>query len=218
MQYDFFSTESSAGKQDVIKALISYIDEGKSIVLEFGKYDDLKVYLLVANVITRRLRDAYERKTSTYLQSKNEADKPKPLIITIEEAHKFLSPGIARETPFGKIAREMRKFFVSLLVVDQRPSAIDEEVLSQIGTKIVAQLSDEKDIGAALVGTSNASSLRQILASLDSKQQALVLGHAVPMPVVMKTRTYDEAFYEDMTQDNPSSADDARDEMKDMFY
>ncbi|MEM8485472.1 MAG: ATP-binding protein [Bacteroidota bacterium] len=218
VQYDFFSTESSGGKQDVIKSLISYIDEGKSIVLEFGKYDDLKVYLLVANVITRRLRDAYERKTSTYLQTKNEADKPKPLIITIEEAHKFLSPGIARETPFGNIAREMRKFFVSLLVVDQRPSAIDEEVLSQIGTKIVAQLSDEKDIGAALVGTSNASSLRQILASLDSKQQALVLGHAVPMPVVMKTRTYDEAFYEDMTQDHPTSADDARDEMKDMFY
>ncbi len=218
IQYDFFSTDSSAGKQDVIKSLISYIDEGKSIVLEFGKYDDLKVYLLVANVITRRLRDAYERKTSVYLQSKNEADKPKPLIITIEEAHKFLSPGIARETPFGKIAREMRKFFVSLLVVDQRPSAIDEEVLSQIGTKIVAQLSDEKDIGAALVGTSNASSLRQILASLDSKQQALVLGHAVPMPVVIKTRTYDEAFYADMAGDAPTSADDARDEMKDMFY
>ncbi|MFK7845694.1 MAG: DUF87 domain-containing protein [Rhodothermales bacterium] len=220
VQYDFFKTEASKGKQDVIKSLLDYIDQGKSIVLEFGKYDDLKVYLLVANVITRRLRDAYERKTSAYLQTKNEADKPQPLIITIEEAHKFLSPGIARETPFGKIAREMRKFFVSLLVVDQRPSAIDEEVLSQIGTKIVAQLSDEKDIGAALVGTSNASSLRQILASLDSKQQALVLGHAVPMPVVIKTRTYDEAFYEAMTGDTekPASAGEAREGMKDMFY
>ena len=220
VQYDFFKTESSRDKQDVIKSLLDYIDQGKSIVLEFGKYDDLKVYLLVANVITRRLRDAYERKTSTYLQTKNDADKPQPLIITIEEAHKFLSPGIARETPFGKIAREMRKFFVSLLVVDQRPSAIDEEVLSQIGTKVVAQLSDEKDIGAALVGTSNASSLRQILASLDSKQQALVLGHAVPMPVVVKTRTYDETFYEAMMQDadQPNSAKEARDEMKDLFY
>ncbi|MEM1270138.1 MAG: ATPase, partial [Bacteroidota bacterium] len=85
--------------------------------------------------------------------------------------------------------------FVSLLVVDQRPSAIDEEVLSQIGTKIVAQLNDEKDIGAALVGTSGASALRQVLASLDSKQQALLLGHAFPMPVVVQTRTYDEEFF-----------------------
>jgi len=119
-------------------------------------------------------------------------------MITIEEAHKFLQPGIASETPFGVIAREMRKYFVSLLIVDQRPSAIDDEVLSQIGTKIVAQLNDEKDINAALVGTSDASGLRQVLASLDSKQQALVMGHAVPMPVVLKTRTYDEAFYEAM--------------------
>ncbi len=221
VQYDFFQTEPSKGKQDVIKTLLDYIEQGKSIVLEFGRYDDLKVYLLVANVITRRLRDAYERKTSTYLQTKNEADKPRPLIITIEEAHKFLSPGIARETPFGKIAREMRKFFVSLLVVDQRPSAIDEEVLSQIGTKIVAQLSDEKDINATLVGTSNASGLRQVLASLDSKQQALVLGHAVPMPIVMKTRTYDDAFYAAMGPPggtSPASLDEAKQEMKDLFY
>ena len=37
-----------------------------------------------------------------------------------------------------------------------------------------------------------------MLASLDSKQQALVIGHAVPMPVVIRTRDYDEKFYKDM--------------------
>ena len=216
-QYAFFQIEPSKGKQDIIQTLLEYIDQGKSIVLEFGRYDALKVYLLVANVLTRRLRDAYEEKTSLYLQTRNDADKPKPLIITIEEAHKFLSPGIARETPFGKIAREMRKFFVSLLVVDQRPSAIDEEVLSQIGTKLVAQLSDEKDINATLVGVSNASGLRQVLASLDSKQQALALGHAVPMPVVMKTRMYDDAFYKAM-QGEPASLEATKDEIKGLFY
>ncbi len=196
--YDFFKTESSHGKPDVIEDLMEALERGKSVVFEFGKYDDIRVYLLVANVITRRLRDKYEDRTTRYLQDPEHNEKPIPLIITIEEAHKFLSPGIAHETPFGKIAREMRKFFVSLLVVDQRPSAIDEEVLSQIGTKIVAQLNDEKDIAAALVGTRDASSLRQVLASLDSKQQALILGHAVPMPIVVRTRSYDEAFYDAM--------------------
>jgi DNA helicase HerA-like ATPase len=68
------------------------------------------------------------------------------LLITIEEAHKFLNPIAARQTIFGIIAREMRKYYVSLLVVDQRPSGIDEEIISQIGTKIIAQLNDEKDI------------------------------------------------------------------------
>ena len=92
----------------------------------------------------------------------------------------------------------MRKYYVSLLVVDQRPSGIDEEVLSQLGTKITALLNDEKDIQGVLTGVSNASGLRSVLASLDSKQQALVFGHAVPMPVVIKTRDYDEIFYKAM--------------------
>src|SRR5690606_30069516 len=170
-------------------------------------------------VITRRLRDRYEAKYETYERTQDEADRPHQLLITIEEAHKFLGPETARETPFGKIAREMRKFSVSLLIVDQRPSGIDEEVLSQIGTKIVAQLNDEKDISAALVGTPNASGLRQILASLDSKQQALALGHAVPMPITLRTRSYDAAFFEAMRPGRPAgqSAATLERSMKSLF-
>lgn len=117
-------------------------------------------------------------------------------MITIEEAHKFLNPQAAKQTIFGVIAREMRKYYVSLLVVDQRPSGIDPEILSQIGTKFIALLNDEKDIAAVLNGVSNGSGLRSILATLDTKKQILALGHALPMPVVLKTRTYDEAFYQ----------------------
>jgi uncharacterized protein len=75
--------------------------------------------------------------------------------------------------------------------VDQRPSGIDSEVLSQLGTKIACLLDDDRDIEAVLAGTSGASSLRGVLASLETKQQALILGHAVPMPVVIHTREYD---------------------------
>ena len=204
----FFHLEPSAGKRDVLDELLEAVEAGKSVVLEFGRYNALLVYLLVANVITRRLRDRYEAKYETYERTQREADRPRQLLITIEEAHKFLGPETARETPFGKIAREMRKFSVSLLIVDQRPSGIDEEVLSQIGTKIVAQLNDEKDIAAALVGTPGAAGLRQILASLDSKQQALLLGHAVPMPITLRTRSYDETFFDAMREGRP--AGDAR--------
>ena len=37
-----------------------------------------------------------------------------------------------------------------------------------------------------------------MLASLDTKKQALILGHAVPMPVVVRVREYDEAFFDAM--------------------
>jgi hypothetical protein len=34
-----------------------------------------------------------------------------------------------------------------------------------------------------------------VLAGLDERQQALILGYAVPMPVVIRTRTFNEVFY-----------------------
>ncbi len=189
-RFDFFSTAPSRGRLDVLDALMTAIDAGRSVVIDFGRFSSQLAHLLVANMITRRLRRVYEKKVEVYEASNNAADKPRQLMITVEEAHNFLGPETARETPFGLIAREMRKFYVSLLIVDQRPSGIDEEVLSQIGTKMVAQLNDEKDIAAALVGSPGASGLRQILASLDSKQQALMLGHAVPMPITIRPRDY----------------------------
>ena len=92
----------------------------------------------------------------------------------------------------------MRKYNVTLFIVDQRPSGIDPEVMSQIGTRVTMLLDDENDIKAVLSGVSGAGSLKEVLARLDTKEQALILGHAVPMPVVVQTRRYDMDFYRSM--------------------
>ncbi len=189
---------NSLNGADAVDTMMDYIDRGIHIVLEFGRQTGMLAYLLVANILSRRIHEQYVTKSEKFYASQNPEDQPRHLVITIEEAHKFLNPATAKQTIFGTIAREMRKYYVSLLVVDQRPSGIDEEVLSQLGTKITALLNDEKDIQGVLTGVSNASGLRSVLASLDSKQQALVFGHAVPMPVVIKTRDYDEIFYKAM--------------------
>ncbi|MER3420543.1 MAG: hypothetical protein C4290_08495 [Chloroflexota bacterium] len=175
-----------------VPAILKHLLRGTSVVLEFGRYgNDLPAYMLVANVLTRRIHEEYRRRTEA--AQGGHGDEPPHLIITIEEAHKFLSPQVARQTIFGEIAREMRKYHVTLLVIDQRPSAIDEEVLSQIATKITCLLDNEKDIDAVLGGVSGARELRAVLAKLESKQQALILGHAVPMPVVVRTEEYGSA-------------------------
>jgi DNA helicase HerA-like ATPase len=154
--------------------------------------------MLATNMITRRIHKKYVEKSEKFLQSKNPVDRPRQLVITIEEAHRFLDPSIVHQTIFGTIAREMRKYFVTLLIVDQRPSGIDNEVMSQVGTRITCLLNDDKDIDAIFTGVSGAQGLRSVLAKLESKQQALVLGHAVPMPVVVRTRAYDQQFYRDI--------------------
>ncbi|MEM6835901.1 MAG: ATP-binding protein [Cyanobacteria bacterium P01_C01_bin.120] len=185
----------AACPHNYVGQILAAIDVGKHVVVEFGSQSNLLSYMLATNVIARRIHASYVQKAERFLQSKNPSDRPRQLMITIEEAHRFLDPATARQTIFGTIAREMRKYFVTLLVVDQRPSGIDNEVMSQIGTRITALLNDEKDIDAIFTGVSGAQSLRSVLAKLDSKQQALILGHATPMPVVVRTRAYDGQFY-----------------------
>ena len=181
-----------------IDQILRSLDAGKHVVVEFGSQSNMLSYMLATNMITRRIHQKYVRKAEKFLQSKNPLDRPQQLVITIEEAHRFLDPGTVSQTIFGTIAREMRKYFVTLLIVDQRPSGIDNEVMSQVGTRITCLLNDEKDIDAIFTGVSGGQSLRSVLAKLDSKQQALILGHAVPMPVVVRTRAYDEKFYEEI--------------------
>ena len=195
--------------QQIINLLV---DQRKNVVLEFGRYgNELEAYILVANYLTRRIRDRYVDMVERSLG--DDAQKPPQFVITIEEAHKFLQPGIAGQTIFGTIARELRKYNVTLLVVDQRPSGIDEEVMSQIGTRVTALLDNERDINAVLTGINGAQGLREVLARLDTKQQAIIMGHAVPMPVVVKTRDYDQAFYDAITNEKPFTAQAARDKL-----
>ncbi len=201
----------------VIARMMEYLHRGIHVVLEFGNQTSMLCYLMIANIITRRIHKEYVAKTEKFLATHAACDEPRKLMITIEEAHKFLNPSAARQTIFGVIAREMRKYYVSLLVVDQRPSGIDDEVLSQIGTKIIAQLSDERDIQAVLTGTSGSSSLKAILATLDSKKQVLLLGHAIPMPVVIQTREYDEAFYAAMQYDETKKHKDIHQLIDEIF-
>ena len=175
--------------RDAANNIIEHLDRGLHVVLEFGKYgSDLTAYMLVCNLLTRRIHNLY-------VERKEEAEggagqEPRPLVIVIEEAHKFLNPSVASQTTFGAIAREDRKRNVTLMVIDQRPSAIDEEVMSQVGTRLTCLLDNQRDIDAVLAGTPGGRQLRTVLARLEPKQQALVFGHALPMPVVVHTRDY----------------------------
>jgi len=171
-----------------VRRILDYLDQGISVVLEFGRFTDITAYILVANLLTRRIHNHYRERMEKAIGE--DTAPPHPLVITIEEAHKFLNPEVASQTIFGTIAREMRKYNVTLLVIDQRPSGIDDEVMSQIGTKITYLLDNERDIDSVLAGVSGKSELKSVLSKLESKQQALIFGHAVPMPMVIRTREY----------------------------
>ena len=196
---------------DAVEQILGHLQRGNSVVIEFGRYGANPVaYLFVANVLTRRIHQRYVEMKETAEGGRGE--EPRQLVIVIEEAHKFLQTSMAQLTIFGTIARELRKYNVTLLIVDQRPSQIDDEVMSQIGTRITCALSDERDINAVLIGMSESNQLRGVLASLESKQQALVMGHAVRTPVVVRTAEYGEAVYQQFAtpEDGLSPAERAK--------
>lgn len=210
-----YVTETPAG--DPVKAIVDKLVNGRHVILGFGEYESDLDYLLVSNILTRRIREHWVRLTEDHKSL--DAPKPRPLLIAIEEAHKLLNPHIAGQTAFGTIARELRKYYVTLLVVDQRPSGIDDEIMSQLGTRITGWLGDEDDIRAVLSGLAGRDQLRGMLARLQEKEEVLLLGWGVKMPIPIKSRRYDEAFYQEMrssaaTPSKPTyTMDDANDDL-----
>ncbi len=179
--------------------IIDSLQKGRHVILSFGRYDSELDYLLVTNLITRKIRDTWEADTSQYHKDKKK--EPRPLVVVVEEAHKLLNHEMASQTIFNTIAREMRKYYVTLLIIDQRPSQIYDEVMSQLGTRISGALGDEDDINAVLSGLAGRSSLRGMLAKLQPKEEVLMLGWGVPMPIPIRSRRYDEKFWQELLKD-----------------
>ena len=182
---------------DSVAQIIQSLEAGKHVVLSFGEHESDLDYLLVSNLLTRKIRAAWEKKTNEF-RTHGKAE-PKPLIIVVEEAHKLLNREMAAQTTFATIARELRKYYVTLLIVDQRPSQIYDEVMSQLGTRISGWLGDDLDIQAVLSGLSGRDSLRGMLARLQPKEEVLLLGWGVPMPLPVRSRRYDESFWKEMS-------------------
>jgi hypothetical protein len=114
--------------------------------------------------------------------------KNQPLMIVLEEAHSYLKAGehsISSRT-VQMIAKEGRKYGVGLLLVTQRPSELDETVLSQCGTMIALRMNNAKDrshIRSAV--QDELQSMVDLLPSLRTGE-ALISGEAVKIPSRVK--------------------------------
>ena len=192
---------------NVTDQIISSLQNGTSVILSFGKYQSDLDYLLAANILTRKVRAEWEKRTEDHFAGNG--PEPTPLVVAIEEAHKLLSREMASQTAFALIAREMRKYSVTLLVIDQRPSQIDDEIMSQLGTRVSGWLGDEADIAAVLSGLSGKDSLRGMLSRLQPRQEVLLLGYGVPMPLPIRSRLYGTEFWKQLLGEDPQDEDDS---------
>ena len=201
---------------DTVGEIIKALEAGQHIVLSFGQHESDLDYLLTSNLLTRRIRDAWEKRTNEF-RTRGEKE-PRPLVIVVEEAHKLLNREMAAQTTFSTIARELRKYYVTLLIIDQRPSQIYDEVMSQLGTRVSGWLGDEDDIRAVLSGLAGREALRGMLARLQPKEEVLLLGWGVPMPLPVRSRRYDEKFWEELLGKPSGGKRSEQDILKEIGY
>ena len=110
-----------------------------------------------------------------------------PILLVLEEAHRYVPSGPGPEQPrsavaFDRIAKEGRKYGLALFLVSQRPSELSKTVLSQCGTLVAHRITNPDDQDLIRHATPFAS--REILRQLPglATQHAVVLGEAVSVP------------------------------------
>ena len=142
--------------------------------------------------------------------------RKQPLLIVLEEAHNYLKAGensISSRT-VQTIAKEGRKYGVGLLLITQRPSELDETVLSQCGTLIALRMSNAKDRGHIKSAVQDElQTMVDLLPSLRTGE-GLISGEAVKIPSRVrfyktshKPNSSDPLVTVEWTKDNPDESE-----------
>src|SRR5579863_1385938 len=143
---------------------------------------------VLPTIVGTMLRVVYD--TLFWAQDLPVGGRQQPLLVVIDEAHRFLPEG--ENTPahrtLSTIAKEGRKYGVGLTLVTQRPSEIDSAVLSQCGSMIalrVTNTADRAKVAAAL--PDDLGGLADLLPSLRTGE-GLFLGEAMAIPSRVRVR------------------------------
>jgi uncharacterized protein len=127
--------------------------------------------------------------------SRNEPQRP--ILLVCEEAHRYIpsdrvSGASAVRTILERIAKEGRKYGVSLGLITQRPSDLAEGVLSQCGTIISMRLNNDRD--QAYVRAAMPEGARGFLDSIPAlrNRECIICGEGVSIPIRVALDTLEE--------------------------
>ncbi|NTH66573.1 ATP-binding protein [Agrobacterium rhizogenes] len=172
-------------EQDLDTLLADWLGHDKPLtILDLSGVPSAVLVRLIGSI----LRIVYE--ALFWSREKTEGGILRPLLVVMEEAHRYISPdaGNVASDVVRRIAKEGRKYGVGAMVVSQRPSEIDETILSQCGTLIALRLSNPAD-RARVKGAlpDNLSGLMDLLPVLRTGE-AIIAGEAARLPV--RTRVF----------------------------
>ncbi|MHA1865431.1 MAG: ATP-binding protein [Candidatus Heimdallarchaeaceae archaeon] len=153
---------------------------GKLLIIDLSDFTSLRQKQMIVSYTLSRLFE---------LRKKSEIP---PVSVILEEAHQFapeskLSLAISRPI-INTIAREGRKFFISLILISQRPVNLSTTTLSQCNTQIIMKIMNPYDL--EFIGRTSEGIDRDTLNSITTLGvgEAIVVGNAVNHPIYVKIR------------------------------
>lgn len=129
----------------------------------------------------------------------NDRGESVPILLVCDEAHRYIprEEGAGLEPTrrsIARIAKEGRKYGVSLCLVTQRPSEIAETILSQCSTLFALRMTNERD--QAFVRSTLPESAAGLLNTLPTlrQQESIIIGEGVAHPMRIRFNDLDPAF------------------------
>lgn len=165
--------------KDLEELLFSWLGSAKPITILDLSGIPSEIMSSISGTLLKIVNDAL-----FWGQNTTAGGKKQPLLIVLEEAHNYLHAGeksISSRT-VQSIAKEGRKYGIGLLLVTQRPSELDETVLSQCGTMIALRMNNSKD--RAHIRSAIQDELQAIVDLLPSLRtgEGIISGEAVKIP------------------------------------
>lgn len=169
--------------KDLDKLLVDWIGHDKPITILDLSGMPPEIMVSVSGAVLKIIYDSI-----FWGQNLSVGGRKQPLLFVLEEAHNYLRAGdnsIASRT-VQTIAKEGRKYGAGLLLITQRPSELDETVLSQCGSVIALRMTNGRDRNH--VSTSIQDDLQDLVGLLPSLRtgEGLIMGEMVKIPSRVK--------------------------------
>ncbi|KLF98961.1 Bipolar DNA helicase [Enterobacter hormaechei subsp. oharae] len=188
---DFILGEGSKSVtfKETLETLISYGKDKSNITILDVSGVPFEVLSICVSLISRLIFEfGYHSKK---IKRKSNENQDIPILIVYEEAHKYapkseLSKYRTSKEAIERIAKEGRKYGVTLLLASQRPSEISETIFSQCNTFISMRLTNPDDqnyVKRLLPDT--VGDITNLLPSL-KEGEALIMGDSISIPSIVK--------------------------------
>lgn len=198
LQFLFGPSADTATLEGTLKSLIGYGDKKSNVTIIDLSGVPFEVLSITVSLISRILFEYGYHYKVMRTAAKEKINTDAPLLLVYEEAHKYVpNSDLARfrasKFSIERIAKEGRKYGVTLLLSSQRPSEISETIFSQCSNFLAMRLtnpSDQSYVARLLPDT--LGNLCDKLPTLGAGE-ALLIGESVVMPSLVKVQRCDPA-------------------------